>query len=329
MSQKSLEADQPSESTNSRRRFLTRAGLVGAAVGTGLLGVGQSKSNAAVLTRFGENGRGGGTRRFAVNDRDILNFALNLEYLEAEYYLRAAFGRGLADGDASGVLGPGGGPAIIAGATVSGGSQVTFTTPIIRQYAEEIAIDEENHVKLLRSALGPAAVARPPLDIGEAFTVAAQVAGIIDSTQTFDPYGDENSFLLGAFIFEDVGVTAYMGAVPAIRDEDVLSTAAGLLAVEAYHAGEVRALLASRGVDTPFLIDAAQKISDLRTVASGSNKDQGVTDDMGNANVVPTDENSLAFARTFAEVLKIVYLGGDSFLGSGGFFPKGVYGRIR
>lgn len=329
MSQPSSDQDRPSFVSSGRRRFLAQAGLVGAALGSGLLGVGQSKTQAAERTLFGENGRGGGTRRFAVNDEDILNFALNLEYLEAEYYLNAAFGRSLAAEDASGVVGPGGGRGIVAGGTVSGGSQVPFASSLVRQYAEEIAIDEENHVKLLRGALGSIAVARPAIDIGAAFTVAAQVAGIIGPNDTFDPYANENSFLLGAFVFEDVGVTAYSGAAPAIRNEDILRVAAGLLAVEAYHAGEIRTLLVARGADTPFLIDAAQKISDLRDVAGGSEADQGIVDANGNANIVPTNENSVAFARTFAQVLKIVYLGGDSFLGNGGFFPQGMYGRIR
>ena len=246
-----------------------------------------------------------------VTDADILNFALNLEYLEAEFYLRAAFGRGLAAGDITGTGAPG---------AVSGGRKVNFRTRAIREYAREIADDEENHVQFLRSALGAGAVARPTINLNVAFTAAARAAGLVGAGERFDAFANERNFLLGAFLFEDVGVTAYKGAAPLIADKVVLEAAAGLLAVEAYHAGEIRTVLNGLG-----LAPAARAISAARDALDGTgNKDQGIRRD-GVVNIVPTDGDGLAFSRSTGEVLRIVYLGGS---GAGGFFPHGVNGLI-
>ncbi|MDQ6752533.1 MAG: ferritin-like domain-containing protein, partial [Actinomycetota bacterium] len=45
-------------------------------------------------------------------------------------------------------------------------------------------------------------------------------------------------------------------------------------------------------------------------------------------NIVPTDENGLAFSRTAAHVLNIAYLSPEK-VHSGGFFPDGVNGTIN
>ncbi|MBL8047415.1 MAG: ferritin-like domain-containing protein [Chthonomonas sp.] len=243
-------------------------------------------------------------------DINVLNFALNLEYLEAEYYLRAVFGVGLSQNDAGGAT---------AGA-VTGGSAVTFSTPAFEQYAREIAADELAHVRFLRAALGTQAVVRPEINLRESFNAAAAAAGL---GPTFDPFANEVNFLIGAFVFEDVGVTAYKGGARLITNKDYLEAAAGILGVEAYHAGMVRTVLYNIGGSA---VTTAQAISDLRDGADGAgDKDQGIVVG-GNANIVPTDDNGIVYTRSTAEVLSIVYLGGS---GSGGFFPAGLNGNIR
>jgi hypothetical protein len=152
-----------------------------------------------------------------------------------------------------------------------------------------------------------------------AFTLAT--AAKLKKAEKFNFFGNQKDFLLGAFVFEDVGVAAYHGAAPLIQNKDYLSAAAGILAVEAYHAAEIRTLLLGMKLD-----DEANRISDVRDAVDGtSDDDQGITID-GVPNIVPADKNGIAFSRTTSQVLSIVYLGGT---GSGGFFPAGLNGAVR
>lgn len=70
---------------------------------------------------------------------------------------------------------------------------------------------------------------------------------------------------------------------------------------------------------------------DARAALDGTNNDNVglvvVVNSLGNAStVVNADANTIAFSRTTAQVLKIVYAGGS---GSGGFFPAGLNGTIK
>ncbi len=273
----------------------------------------------------------------APTDADILNFALNLEYLEAQFYSYAATGSGLAANLLTGAGTQG---------AVSGGRKVNFTDPVVAAYAKEIAADEVAHVAFLRSALGTAAVAQPAIDVSvsatSAFSAAALAAGLITAGGVFDPYATDENFLLGAFIFEDVGVTAYKGAAPLLTNKTYVEAAAGILAVEAYHAAIVRTALTAKGLATPSLWSSADAISNARdSLDGGSDLDQGITPTTrvvtnsdnttttySLTNIVPLDLNGLAYSRSTGQVLNIVYLTNTA-ASMGGFFPAGVNGTIK
>ena len=294
------------ERRESRRAFFT------AALGAGAIGAGAfafaSAANAQTVT-----------------DADILNFALNLEYLEANFYSFAVTGEPI-----SGTITDGTGQR----GNAVGGRQVNFTDAAVQAYAREIAADEIAHVQFLRAALGTAAVSQPRLDLGtapdSAFSLAAQAAGVVPAGGRFDPYSSDENFLLGSFIFEDVGVTAYKGAAGLLQSKVFLEAAAGILAVEAYHAAIVRTTLYAKGVNE--LVQATVQISNARDRLDGpTDLDQGIasqrTADGTVSNIVPVDANGLAFSRSAGQVLNIVYLNSAA-VTLGGFFPRGVNGTI-
>lgn len=258
-------------------------------------------------------------------DVAVAQFALNLEYLEAEFYTYAVFGTGI---ETQGIAVNGSGtPGTV---TIKASPAVPFQDAAIRQYAEEIGRDERSHVTLFRSALSTAGaqpVARPAINLRESFNTLAQAAGIGPS---FDPFANDVNFLLGAFIFEDVGVTLFAGAARVLTNKDILESAAGVLAVEAYHAGNIRVNIFARGQAAPAdpsgPIAIAQRISDLRRQLSVADDDQGVVLN-GSANIVPTDSMGRAFRRIPRQGLNIVY--GAIGASSGLFFPNGLNGTIR
>lgn len=252
------------------------------------------------------------------SDGSILNFALNLEYLEAEFYLRASTGEGLPD-DMVGGTG--------AFGEVTGGRKVDFQSTLVRNIAREIASDEKQHVAFLRGALGDTAAARPRISLDTSFTAAATAAGLIQPGEVFDAYANDRNFLFAAFLFEDVGVTAFKGAAPFISNKTYLDAAAGLLATEAYHAGIVRATLFTEGLVDESVFETVARISAVRNAVSGTANDDQSIGTAVEANLVPTDDFGRTFGRTPQQILNIVYLSADAGT-SGGFYPNGLNGDI-
>jgi hypothetical protein len=301
----------------SRRLFLAGTGTLAAAT----LITGCGDNNTPSPTSAGPT---------TFTDADVLNFALNLEYLEAEFYLRAATGSGLSSADSGG------------SGTVNGGTMVPGLSLSQQEYVNAIAQDELNHVRFLRSALGSAAVSRPNLEFTAAFSAAAVAAGVVPAGGTFNPFSSWLNFLLGAFIFEDVGVTAYTGAAPLLTSSTFLNAAAGIQAVEAYHAAEIRTLIASTGYaagSSQAEITAANQISAFRGSVGGGNETPistglnattgALSSSTGSTIVAAAPGTSTAYARTTSQVLKIVYATGNAGVSSGGFFPNGLNGNIK
>nr|WP_027577304.1 ferritin-like domain-containing protein [Bradyrhizobium sp. WSM1743] len=248
----------------------------------------------------------------ALRDEDIFTFALNLEYMEAEFYLRATTGKGISDADVGSDA-----------ASVVGGHQAKFDNQAIREFVEELAENELAHVRFYRKTLGRSAISRPAIDFEAGFKAAAQAAGL---PTDFDPFADDMSVLLGGMLFEDVGVTAYAGAAPLLKNKEFVEAAAGILAVEAYHMGMARSQLYLMGEKA---WTAANAISDARDQVDGpDDKDQGIRVN-GKANVVPSTPDAIAFHRTPQEVLHIVYLTDKQGVSKGGFYPNGMNGALK
>lgn len=303
-------SEQPTEARvpSVSQQMLSRRAILGRAATLGLAAAGATLLGGPALAQSGSI------------DVDVLNFALNLEYLEAEYYTYATTGQSI---QALGV--PINGAGDEDGVLIKPNPQVPFQTPLIQQFAEEIAQDERDHVLFLRHAireLGAEPVAQPQLDLWTSFDVAAEAAGIGD---TFDPFANEVNFLIGAFIFEDVGVTAYRGAESLLTGATIISDAAGILGTEAYHAAGIRTLLLMQGMAVAEIV---QKISDLRDYLDrDGDDDQGILLN-GMVNITPTDRHGLVYSRTARQVLNIVYFDPTSKDHDGGFFPEGLNGAI-
>ncbi len=296
----SEESVDPSSNTLSsrigRRSFvkgagLTGVGLAGAAIAGARLGLFDKAPGASALG-IGSTA----VEASGFDDVDILNFALNLEYVEAEFYTVATTGKTLEQSgfalNGTGSSGPTTGGHIV---NLSSAGSDKEASGLLMDIAKEIAYDEQQHVLLLRSALGSKAIAKPAINL--------DALGI--------GFGSFKEFLTLARAFEDTGVSAYGGAAPLIVSKDYLATAARIALTEALHSSNLRLLIALNKVATTALDKA-----DVLPPPSGKQ-------------YFEVDSQALAVVRDPSMVLSIVFGNSTHGTAKGGFFPDGVNGYFR
>jgi hypothetical protein len=149
---------------------------------------------------------------------DSLRLALLVAYLQSELYARA----------------------VAASGFVVAADSVVFTT---------LAGHETQHVGRLTTLIatrGGAPFARPTFD----FTAKGALPGFAFAA------GQYETFRMLAQAFEDLGVRAYKGQLPAlVTDVAALNTALAIHSVEARHAAEVRRLRGRKGWITGSSLD--------------------------------------------------------------------------
>lgn len=267
------------EASPNRRSFLKKIGIATAAVGA-LPFVAAIPAEAQTSTEL-----------------SVLKFALNLEYLEAEFYTYALYGTSITS-FGIGIDGSANGSNPTSGGSVTGGSKVAFSNNLVftSDIAAQIGTDERAHVMLLRTALGADKIAQPDINLN------ALGFG----------FANQNDFLKLARIFEDIGVSAYGGAAGLLTTPSIITTAARILAAEAQHVGTIRTQVARLNIPTAPLDGA-----DIIPPPSGT-RDHYLS-------INPA--NGLTAIRTPGQVLYLAY-GMKSGVNQGGFFPTGVNGDI-
>ncbi|CAL5409444.1 unnamed protein product [Camellia sinensis] len=264
-----------------------------------------------------------------VSDIDLLEFPLNLEYLEAEFFLWGSLGYGL-DSIA---------PNLTMGGPPPVGTTKARLDPFTKDVILQFAFQEVGHLRAIKNTVR--GFPRPLLNLSaEAFGNVMNSAFGRALKPAFDPYANELNFLLASYVIPYVGLTGYVGANPKLLSPISKRLVAGLLAVESGQDAVIRGLLYERAREKvkPYGITVAaftDRISELRNkLGSAGVKDEGLiiptfqgAEGKLRGNVLAGDQNSVGYDRTPEEILRIIYSSGDEHV-PGGFYPNGADGRI-
>ncbi|CAL4914352.1 unnamed protein product [Urochloa decumbens] len=263
------------------------------------------------------------------HDVDPVQFALNLEFTEAEFFLHGAYGEGL--DQIAPWLALGGPPPV--------GAREANLDEETRRVVKEFALQEIGHIRAITRTVG--GIPRPLINLSaDNFAWVMDMAFGYPLNPPFDPYANSLNFLLACYLIPYLGINGYVGTNSMIDGYKTKELVAGLLGVEAGQDAVIRALLFERRGEAvaPYGMTVAEftdRVSELRNrLGRCGAKDEGLTvpRELGAegaicTNVLSADRDSLSYARTPAQLLGILYLTGDERV-PGGFFPEGANGRI-
>lgn len=263
------------------------------------------------------------------NDKDLIQVALNLEFLETEFFLNGALGRGLDSIE----------PEMAAGGPPPTGASKANLDHTTYRIIEEFGYQEIGHLRAIVTTVG--GFARPQIDLSR-----HNFANIFDQavgyklTPPFDPYSNTVNYLLASYVIPYVGLVGYVGTIPNLVNCTSRSLVAGLLGVESGQDAVIRTLLYERAdqIVVPYKMTVAEftdRISALRNrLGMRGNKDEGLrvprrlgAENRTDSNILSANANSLSYSRAPPEILRIVY-GTGSENKPGGFFPNGGNGAV-
>ncbi|KAK9945639.1 hypothetical protein M0R45_011143 [Rubus argutus] len=224
-------------------------------------------------------------------DVDRVQFALNLEFCQAEYFLYGTFGKGL--DSISPNLTAGGPPPI-------GVQKALLLNPEVARISEEIAYQQVGNIRSIFETVG--GFPRPLLNLSVTlWALLFDLALKKPLIPPFNPYRNSLSFLLAAYAMPDLAQTSYVSSISSFTTNSSSSLASKLLAIKAGQSAVIRTLLYQNATQfvPPYQITVAEftkAISELTNILE-------------------------------PEILRIVYGTGNEHLPSG-FFPKGANGKI-
>ena len=279
VSEEQLETDRRILAFDRTISHLNRRGFMGALLGA-----------AATMTLAGSRTAQAQSTTPAITD--VLNFALNLEYLEANFYLYVSTGSGLTSAQNG------------SGVAVQGAPTKLALTTNAMAVAQALAQDEVNHIADLRSAitsLGGTPIAQPLINLSANGAVTT-----------------EAQFLAAARQFTALGGSAYVGSAQyLVSNPSVLTVAAQILGAEGQHAGALAYLCVNENITSPAIDaqDIPPSSSNYFTVTAGTA-----------LSPARTTSQVLGVAYRVSTASTVTPTAGVTV---GGFFPSGVNGTIK